>query len=76
MEKLLNYLNALPAHERDLFAGRCGTTQNYMRKAISTGQTFGPALCVQIERATAGEIRRVDLRSDWKLIWPELEAAA
>jgi len=76
MEKLLQYLNALPTADRDLFAGRCGTTQNYMRKAISTGQTFGTALCVQIERATAGEIRRADLRSDWQLIWPELEAAA
>ncbi len=76
MEKLLNYLNALPTDERDLFAGRCGTTQNYIRKAISTGQKFGPALCVQIERATKGEIRRSDLRSDWPLIWPELDAAA
>ena len=75
MEKLLNYLNAMAPADRDLFAGRCGTTQNYLRKAISTRQTFGPALCVQIERATAGEIRRADLRSDWKLIWPELDTA-
>ena len=76
MEKLLNYLNAMAPADRDLFAGRCGTTQNYMRKAISTGQTFGPALCVQIERATKGEIRRADLRNDWPLIWPELDTAA
>jgi len=29
--------------------------------------------CVQIERATAGAVRRWDLRpDDWHLIWPEL----
>ena len=72
MEKLLQYINALPPDERDLFAGRCGTSVSYMRKACSLGQTLGPALCVSIERASGGEVRRTDLRSDWPLIWPEL----
>jgi DNA-binding transcriptional regulator YdaS (Cro superfamily) len=32
-----------------------------------------PANCVAIERATAGAVRRWDLRPrDWHLIWPEL----
>ena len=76
MEKLLQFINALPPDERDLFAGRCGTSENYLRKACSVGQLLGPALCVLIERASGGQVRRVDLRSDWKLIWPELDTAA
>jgi len=76
MEKLLQYLNALPPDERDLFAGRCGTSENYLRKACSVGQLLGPALCVSIERASGGHVRRVDLRSDWRQIWPELDQAA
>ena len=76
MEKLLQYLNALPPDERDLFAGRCGTSVSYLRKAVSVGQLLGPALCVSIERASGGQVRRADLRSDWPLIWPELDTAA
>ncbi len=76
MEKLLQYLNALPPNERDLFAGRCGTSISYLRKACSVGQLLGPALCVSIERASGGQVRRADLRSDWRQIWPELDAAA
>ena len=76
MEKLLQYINALPPDERDLFAGRCGTSVSYLRKAVSVGQVLGPALCVSIERASGGQVRRADLRSDWRKIWPELDAAA
>lgn len=28
--------------------------------------------CVAIERETLGQVTRKDLRTDWKLIWPEL----
>ncbi len=76
MEKLLQFINALPQDERDLFAGRCGTSVSYLRKACSVGQLLGPALCVSIERASGGHVRRVDLRSDWRQIWPELDQAA
>ena len=76
MEKLLQYINSLPAEERELFAGRCNTSVGYLRKAVSLGQTLGPALCVSIERASGGTVRRADLRSDWPLIWPELDTAA
>ena len=76
MEKLLQYLNSLPAEDRDLFAGRCGTSVSYLRKAVSLGQTLGPALCVSIEQASGGQVRRADLRADWAAIWPELDTAA
>jgi len=73
MEKLLKYLNSLPPDDRDLFAGRCNTSVGYLRKACSLGQALGPALCVQIELASGGQVRRADLRSDWRSIWPELD---
>ena len=38
------------------------------------GRTISPKRCVQIERATNGQVTRKDLRpDDWHLIWPELE---
>ena len=76
MEKLLQFINSLPPYDRILFAGRCGTSENYLRKACSVGQLLGPALCVSIERASGGQVRRADLRSDWRQIWPELDQAA
>jgi DNA-binding transcriptional regulator YdaS (Cro superfamily) len=76
MEKLLQYINSMTPVDRFLFAARCGTSENYLRKACSVGQVLGPALCVSIERASGGQVRRTDLRSDWRLIWPELDTAA
>ena len=76
MEKLLQYINSMTPVDRRLFAGRCGTSENYLRKACSVGQALGPALCVSIERVSGGQVRRTDLRDDWKLIWPELDTAA
>ena len=76
MEKLLQYINSMKPVDRFLFAGRCGTSENYLRKACSVGQVLGPALCVSIERASGGQVRRTDLRDDWAAIWPELDTAA
>jgi len=76
MEKLLQYINSMTPVDRLLFAGRCGTSENYLRKACSVGQVLGPALCVSIERASGGQVSRADLRSDWRQIWPELDTAA
>lgn len=40
------------------------------------GRFPSPENCVSIERATAGAVRRFDLRPhDWFLIWPELIGA-
>ena len=75
MKALINLLNALPTdHQIDL-AGRCQTSIGYLRKACSTGQLLGPALCVAIERETSGKVTRKDLRpGDWDMYWPELVA--
>ena len=73
MDKLLAYINKSSLDERARFCSEVGTTEGYLRKACSTGQKLGPALCVSIERATNGAVTRRDLRPhDWYSIWPEL----
>ncbi len=77
MNKLLQYINALPAADRDPFARRCGTTEGYLRKAISKGSRLGPALSVAIEQQTGGAVTRKDLHPDtWAAMWPELMETA
>lgn len=40
------------------------------------GKPIAAVRCLAIDRATAGEVRRWDLRpTDWWLIWPELIGA-
>ncbi len=73
MKSLLSVLNALPTEAQHDLALRCGTSVGYLRKACSTGQALGPALCVSIEREFNGAVSRRDLRpDDWQQIWPEL----
>lgn len=75
MEKLLTYLNSLSKSERRIFADRCGTTEGYLRKAISTKQVLRVKLCVLIERESARAVTRKDLYpDDWADHWPELLA--
>ncbi len=74
MDKLRKFLNSLNRTEQDAFAALVGTSIGYLRKAISTGATPRPELCVAIERAASGVVTRRDLRPhDWRMIWPELE---
>lgn len=72
MDKLISYLNSLGKADRTDFAKRCGTSEGYMRKARSIGQTFRCELCVAIERESDGSVSRKDLRDDWAAVWPEL----
>lgn len=73
MDKLLKYLNGLAKEVRPGFATQCGTSEGYLRKAISNGQPLRPTTCVLVERATDGQVTRKDLRpDDWQNIWPEL----
>ncbi|OVE46711.1 hypothetical protein CBW21_17595 [Chromobacterium violaceum] len=70
---LRTHLNHMDRGEQADFANRCGTTIGYLRKALSTGQLIGPAICVSIERESLGAVTRKELRHDWKMIWPELD---
>jgi DNA-binding transcriptional regulator YdaS (Cro superfamily) len=64
MDTLLTYLNSLPTTEQAYFAARCGTTVGYLRKACSIGQRIGEKLCIDIEKATSGQVRCETLRPD------------
>ncbi len=76
MDKLKSLLRQMPLEEQAQFCFACGTTLGYVRKALSVGAVFGPALCVSIERESKDLITRRDLRpDDWRDIWPELAEA-
>jgi len=77
MDKLLTYLNSLTKQERKAFCDVCGTTEGYLRKAISTSQALRVPLCVAIERESHGAVTRKDLHpQDWAENWPELTEAS
>ena len=64
MEKLLAYLNSLPKAERTDLVTRCGTSEGYLRKAISKGQRLGESLCINLERESGRAIRCEEMRPD------------
>ncbi|MGO4326680.1 Cro/Cl family transcriptional regulator [Cupriavidus sp. 2TAF22] len=72
MDKLLAYLNSLDRAQRAAFCNALGTSEGYLRKAISAGGRFKCELCVLIERHAEGRVTRKDLRADWPRAWPEL----
>ena len=74
METLRAYLNDLTSTEQNDFVIRCGTTINYLRKAISIGQLLGEGLCIRIDKESAGAVCCESLRPD--VDWAYLRAKA
>ena len=70
MDKLLRYLNALPKGQRHHFCAACETSEGYLRKACSVGQTISADLCIRIERETKRTVICEDMRPDvdWAFI--------
>jgi len=64
MDKLLKYLNRLSKEGRLRFSKACGTSEGYLRKAISVHQPLGSDLCIRIDRESAGDVSCEDLRPD------------
>lgn len=64
MDELLAYLNDLSPADREAFAGRCGTSVGYIRKAVSTRQRIGESLAINIERESNGVVRCEQMRPD------------
>lgn len=64
MEKLLKFINRLDKAARLDFCKRCGTSERYLRKAISIRQRLGADLCINIERESSGDVECEDLRPD------------
>ena len=62
--------------ERDEFARRCDSTRGVLQNIMYGVRPCNPELAVAIERESAGQVRRWDLRpADWHRIWPELIGA-
>lgn len=64
MESLREYLKSMDAKARAEFCVRCGTTEGYLRKALSTGGNLGESLCINIERESNGVVLVESLRND------------
>lgn len=69
------YLSSRSGAERDQFAVRCGTTRGHLQNIMYGIRPCATDLAVCIERESANEVRRWDLRpDDWFRHWPELVA--
>lgn len=64
MQTLLDYLNRLGKPDRASFVERCGTSEGYLRKAISKGQQLGEKLCIAIDRESSRAVTCEELRPD------------
>lgn len=64
MKKLLSYINRLEKADRLVFCAASGTTEGYLRKAISRRQRLSAELCIDIERESKGQVLCEDLRPD------------
>lgn len=64
MDTLKTYLKTMPTAEQNAFAKRCGTSLNYLRKAISTKERLRVQLLIDIERESGGKVRCEEMRDD------------
>jgi len=69
LNRLRQYINSLETTDQKAFEKRLGTTINYLRNAITNKKRFDGELCVKIENASYGNVKRYWLRPG---IWPEL----
>jgi DNA-binding transcriptional regulator YdaS (Cro superfamily) len=72
MDLLIAYINALSAEQRVAFEAATGTTIAYLRKAASSRQRLGETICIDIERATGGQVTCEALRPDLSDRWAYL----
>lgn len=64
MKLLIDYLNSLSTADQAAYAGRCGTSVGYLRKAASVGQRLGESLCIALDRESGGAVPCDVLRPD------------
>lgn len=69
--KLDEYL-AVKRGRATALAGAIGRSRAFVSQMASGARTVSERVAVRIERATGGEVRRQDLRADWRELWPEL----
>src|SRR5450830_90558 len=71
--ELKTYLANMSVQERDLLATKCRTSRGHLQNVAYGYSRCAPKLAVSVERETASQVLRSDLRPDdfWE-IWPEL----
>jgi DNA-binding transcriptional regulator YdaS (Cro superfamily) len=58
-------------------AAKLGVSPSYLSQLVNGQSPISPERCVDIWRATDGEVTRQDLRpDDWARIWPELDQSS
>jgi len=73
---LAEFIKPLELKAREDLARLAGTTFLHLRNVAFSGKSCGIQLAVDIERVSAGAVRRWDMRpDDWHRIWPELIGA-
>ncbi len=69
------FFRSLTPAEREHFAASAGTTVGHLRNCAYGHRRMHPSLCLAIERLTAGQVTRRELRpKDAEAIWPDLAA--
>ncbi len=72
---LKSFITPMSGKARDEFAKRCGTTRGHLQNVMYGTKKCATNLAVSIERESKKEVRRWDLREDWRSHWPELITA-
>ncbi|WP_226020230.1 transcriptional regulator [Serratia symbiotica] len=73
---LKKYIDNLDRGDAKKLATELGVSSSYLSQLASGRSSISPRRCVEIEKATNGQVSRQDLRpDDWESIWPELQAA-
>ena len=68
METLRSYLKTLSPADQIAFAGRCGTTIGYLRKAVCVNDRLGETLAIALERESSGVLTVAELLPDFSAI--------
>lgn len=78
MDKLLAYINSLPADEQAAYAACCETTVGYLRKACSKKQLLGVDLVARLSAESGKVVRPEDVRPDldWEYMRLALDSTA
>lgn len=70
---LKTYLSQLERGGPSRLAAALSVSPSYLSQ-LAAGSSVSPARCVEIEKATGGQVTRKDLRpTDYFDIWPEID---
>jgi DNA-binding transcriptional regulator YdaS (Cro superfamily) len=69
----MNLKDYTDKHTQIALARAIGAAPSFVNQWVNQGRPVPVPFCVSIERATGGQVTRIELRpNDWQAIWPEL----